>query len=239
MTKWIIIIVAALVILALAVWLFTRFETKSRSADSKNAAKNDDSRERQPKPAGQQSPALSSSSEKASAAAVNRDYQSAAEKDVEHIFNDEFRQELRNRGRLHFEKIIGENAMFLQQDLRLTTSQLNDYMKTEITNKLKDEFAKYEQSITDAKQLAIDSIQKTNDAVEEQRKTLSSQVQKEFAEQKQQIVASFTANMADIVNHYIMSAIGDQIDLSDQLEFILNDLETNKQAIIEDINYGS
>ena len=51
---------------------------------------------------------------------------------AEHIFNDEFREELRNRGRLHFEKIIGENAMFLQQDLRLTTSQLNDYMKQEI-----------------------------------------------------------------------------------------------------------
>ncbi len=54
----------------------------------------------------------------------------AAEQDVERIFNDEFREELRNRGRLHFEKIIVEHAMFLQQDLRLTTSQLNEYMKT-------------------------------------------------------------------------------------------------------------
>src|ERR1700682_1422401 len=84
-------------------------------------------------------------------------FEDAASQDVERIFNDEFRQELRNRGRLHFEKIIGENAMFLQQDLRLTTSQLNEYMKTEITRKLQEEFSKYEQSITDAKQLAIDS----------------------------------------------------------------------------------
>src|SRR3984957_2799406 len=89
----------------------------------------------------------------------------AAREDVEHVFNEEFREELRNRGRLHFEKIIGENAMFLQQDLRLTTSQLNEYMKQEITKKLQEEFSKYEQSITDAKQLAIDSIQKTNAAV--------------------------------------------------------------------------
>src|SRR5687767_3113697 len=64
----------------------------------------------------------------------------AAEKDVEHIFNEEFREELRNRGRLHFEKIIGENAMFLQQDLRQTTSQLNDYMRAEITRTLQVEF---------------------------------------------------------------------------------------------------
>src|SRR6185312_223708 len=75
----------------------------------------------------------------------------AADKDVEHIFNEDFREELRNRGRLHFEKIIGENAMFLQQDLRQTTTQLNDYMRAEITRTLQEEFKKYEQSITDAK----------------------------------------------------------------------------------------
>jgi hypothetical protein len=86
----------------------------------------------------------------------------AADEDVEHIFNDTFREELRNRGRLHFEKIISENAMFLQQDLRLTTSQLNEYMKGEITRTLQEEFKKYEQSITDAKQLAIEALQKTN-----------------------------------------------------------------------------
>lgn len=165
--------------------------------------------------------------------------QEAAEDDVEHIFNEDFREELRNRGRLHFEKIIGENAMFLQQDLRLTTSQLNEYMKTEITRKLKEEFTKYEQSIMDAKQLAIDSIQKTNLAIDEQRQLLSQQVQQEIIAEKQQLLKHFEANMAEIVNHYVLAAIGNQIDLNDQLEYILGDLEANKKAIIEDINSGA
>ncbi|HET6925132.1 MAG TPA: hypothetical protein VFH39_04845 [Candidatus Saccharimonadales bacterium] len=163
----------------------------------------------------------------------------AAEKDVEHIFNDEFREELRNRGRLHFEKIIGENAMFLQQDLRLTTSQLNEYMKSEITKKLQEEFEKYEQSIMDAKQLAIESIEKTNAAIDEQRKLLGDQVQKEIVAEKQQLVARFEQNMTDIVNHYVMAAVGNQIDLNDQLEYILADLEVNKQALIQDIANGA
>lgn len=163
----------------------------------------------------------------------------AAEEDVEHIFNTEFREELRNRGRLHFEKIIGENAMFLQQDLRLTTSQLNEYMKAEITRKLQEEFDKYEQSIMDAKQLAIDSIEKTNQAIEDQRAALSQQVQQQIEAEKSQLVEHFKKNTADIINHYIMLAIGDQIDLSDQLEYILAELETNKQAILEDINRGA
>src|SRR5208282_4258767 len=78
-------------------------------------------------------------------------FQAGAEQDVEHIFNAEFREELRNRGRLHFEKILGENAMFLQQDLRLTTSQLNDYMKEEISKDLKNSFDNYQNAISDAK----------------------------------------------------------------------------------------
>lgn len=162
-----------------------------------------------------------------------------AKEDVEHIFNDDFREELRNRGRLHFEKIIGENAMFLQQDLRQTTTQLNEYMRAEITRTLQIEFKKYEQSITDAEQLAVDSIEKTVTTIEQQRMLLESQMQNQAETQRNQIIGRFEAQMADIVNHYIMQAIGNQIDLSDQLEFILGELESNKAAIVEDIKRGA
>ncbi|MBP9852886.1 MAG: hypothetical protein QG629_486 [Patescibacteria group bacterium] len=163
----------------------------------------------------------------------------AAEDDVEHIFNETFREELRNRGRLHFEKIISENAMFLQQDLRLTTSQLNEYMKEEITKNLQDEFKKYEQSITDAKQMAIDALKKTNEVIDEQRAHISEALSEEVKRERDRLLMQFESNMADIVNHYVVAAIGNQIDLSDQLEYILNDLHLNKEAILEDIRRGA
>lgn len=162
-----------------------------------------------------------------------------AKDDVEHIFNDEFREELRNRGRLHFEKIIGENAMFLQQDLRLTTSQLNDFMKNEVTRVLKEEFAKYEESINDAKQLAIDSIQKTQDTIEQQRELLSAQLTEQMTAEKSRTLSRFEGRMADVVNHYVLEAVGDQIDLSEQLDFIMSQLEMNKEAIMRDIKDGA
>lgn len=167
------------------------------------------------------------------------DYSDKAKSDVEHIFNDEFREELRNRGRLHFEKIISENAMFLQQDLRLTTSQLNEFMKNEISKVLKDEFSKYEESINDAKQLAIDSIQKTQDTIEQQRELLTQQLNEQLATEKSRSLSRFETHMADIVNHYVLEAVGEQIDLSEQLEFILSQMERNKEAIIKDIRDGA
>jgi hypothetical protein len=163
----------------------------------------------------------------------------AAKEDVEHIFNDEFREELRNRGRLHFEKIIGENAMFLQQDLRETTSQLNEYMREEITKTLQEEFKKYEQSITDAKQIALDSIEKTTLTIEQQRQFLKQQLQTQFQAQKNRILTQFETEMASIINHYILRAIGSQIDLGDQLDYILAEMEASKQAMIEDIKRGT
>lgn len=165
--------------------------------------------------------------------------QDVAAEDVEHIFNNEFREELRNRGRLHFEKVIGENAMFLQQDLRETTAQLNDYMRTELTRTLQDEFKKYEQSIADAKQIALGSIEKTITTIDQQRQFMEQQLQAQSQANKERILAQFEKDMAGIVNHYVIQAIGNQIDLSDQLEYILAELESNKQAIIEDIKNGT
>lgn len=166
-------------------------------------------------------------------------YAKNSEEDVEHIFNQDFREELRNRGRLHFEKILGDNAMFLQQDLRLTTSQLNEYMKGEISNELRDAFAKYQGAITDAKQLAVESIEKTKTAIDEERKALIGQLEKEVADEKARRIKQFDDRTAEVVNHYVLQAIGNQIDLNDQLEYILAELEANKQAILEDIRSGA
>jgi CRISPR/Cas system CSM-associated protein Csm2 small subunit len=166
-------------------------------------------------------------------------YEEAAKQDVEHIFNDEFREELRNRGRLHFEKIITDNAMFLQQDLRLTTSQVNEFMKDEITRTLKEEFGRYEESINDAKQLAIESIEKTRTTIEQQRELLTQQLTEQLAAEKARQIGRFEEHMADVINHYLVTAVGNQIDLNDQLEYIIGDLDANKNAILEDIKNGA
>ncbi len=217
LTTLIVILAGIIVLSAALIWLILR-DKDAPSKDKKSKLKQ--SKDEASKPKGEA-------------------YSDTAEADVEHIFNDEFREELRNRGRLHFEKIISENAMFLQQDLRITTSQLNDYMKDEITRTLQEEFTKYEESIADAKKIAIESINKTQTVIEQQRQMLGDQLQKQIAGEKDSLLSRFDENMAEIVNHYVLAAIGDQIDLSDQLEYILNDLEANKEQIIEDIRNGA
>jgi len=59
------------------------------------------------------------------------------------------------------------------------------------------------------------------------------------AEEKQRLIDRFEKNMADILNHYILDAIGGEIDLTDQLEYIFQSLEENKKAILEDVKNGA
>lgn len=167
------------------------------------------------------------------------DFVVAANVEVERIFSDEFREELRNRGRLHFEKIISDNAMFLKQDLQLTATDLNAYMQEQIKKVLKDEFAKYEESIENAQAIAVEAIGKTQKVLDDQRTAMESQIREEAEREKARLMELFADNMSQVVSHYLLEAIGNEVDLSDQLDYIYRHLEDNKQAILEDIQSGS
>lgn len=166
---------------------------------------------------------------------LNKAYTDIAEEDATHLFNKEFREELRNRGRLRFEKIIDENAMFLKQDLDMTISQLNDYMKDQISSKLDTEFEAYGKAMKEAQELALSTLQKTAQEVEQQRVQLAEAMKKEVSEREAAMLKVYEENMAKIVEHYVLQALGDQFDLKSQLPFIIAQMESNKQNIMEDM----
>lgn len=166
---------------------------------------------------------------------LDKAYSDIAEEDVDHLFNKEFREELRNRGRLRFEKIIDENAMFLKQDLDLTISQLNEYMKKEISSNLDQEFAAYAKAMSDAQQLALATLQRTAADVEEQRLKLASALESSVAAREDALLKVYEDNMAKVVEHYVLQALGDQFDMKSQLPYIIKQMEDNKQAIMEDM----
>lgn len=166
---------------------------------------------------------------------LNKAYTDIAEEDATHLFNKEFREELRNRGRLRFEKIIDENAMFLKQDLDMTISQLNDYMKKEISAKLDTEFAAYAKAMQEAQEMALDSLKKTTTEVEQQRIAFGEALQKDVADQKAALLKVYVENMAKVTEHYVMQSLGDQLDLKSQLPYIIAQMEANKKDIMEDM----
>jgi F0F1-type ATP synthase membrane subunit b/b' len=158
--------------------------------------------------------------------------------EAEKVFTEDFREELRNRGRLHFEKIINENAMFMQQDLHLTASQLNDYMRDSLKKALNKEFKQYTKSIEGAREAALESIDKTQAAMKEQRGILREELQAQLEEEKQIRLKKLDEHMSSVVNHYLLEALSEEVDMASQSDFIFQHLEDQKAAILEDIKSG-
>jgi hypothetical protein len=157
------------------------------------------------------------------------------EKDVAQLFTNEFRETLRTHGQQRFEKIIDENALFLKQDLDMIAKELNDYMRAAMNAKLDTQFDAYGSAMKAAQDMALSTLQKTAEDVEMQRTQLEEVLKKGVNAREMALIRVYEENMAKIVEHYVLQALGDQFDLKSQLPYIIGQMEANKQKISEDM----
>lgn len=82
---------------------------------------------------------------------------------------------------------------------------------------------------------AVQTLSESVAAVEKERQDLSDLLQKNIVKQQELLIEAFESNMARIVEHYLLGALGDQYDLKAQLPAIIKQMEANKEAIVEDM----
>lgn len=221
-----------------------------------------------------------------------------------HFFDDYFREELRNRGREYFEKVIDDNATLFKKDLDETIAKVGadldhritdrldatlSQISAKITTQMNEQFVEYGKAMKDAQDSALQSLTTRAQALEGQYEQLSKKLEKNIAEQEatmtkvfdenmnrvgtmqnaqsaalqslsdsvqamqdqdrqikealqkkiveQQtvILSMFEQNMAQIIEHYLLEALGEQYDLKAQLPAIIKQMETNKKAIVDDM----
>lgn len=81
----------------------------------------------------------------------------------------------------------------------------------------------------------LKKLEKTTDALEEQYDKLRELLDESVAKQKQMVSETINDNMAQIVEHYVVAALGEQSDVHSQLPSILRQMDENKQVMIEDM----
>ena len=221
-----------------------------------------------------------------------------------HFFDDYFREELRNKGRQYFEKAIDDNATLFKKDLEATVAHVDAELKehivdqldstitqvnTELTKQIDDQFGEYGKAMKNSQDAALESMEKREQALEDQHKQLSEKLQKSIADQEQvlvglykenmariaamqeaqsvavqmlnnsvqslqqqhqqmsdmlqksvsnqesMIISAFEQNMAAVIEHYLLGALGDAYDLSAQLPSIIKKMEEIKPAMVDDM----
>lgn len=104
-----------------------------------------------------------------------------------------------------------------------------------ILNKAFDENTGRLNQMKDAQNAAIETLQSSVKALEEDQKKTREALNKSVADQQAVLIKVFEDHMAQIIEHYLLGALGDQLDLKAQLPGIIKQLQDNKQAIVDDM----
>ena len=81
----------------------------------------------------------------------------------------------------------------------------------------------------------LQDLSASTEALEQKYQQLSQLVDQSVENQKTMLTAAINDNMARIIEHYLVEALGEQSDLRTQLPSILEQMEQNKQAMVEDM----
>ena len=132
---------------------------------------------------------------------------------------------------------LSESAQVSRQQ----SHQLNQAMQKNISDQSAILSNIYQENIArvsearNAQATTLATLGHSIEALEQQHQQLRQLLEKSIAEQKARLTEAINENMASIIEHYLVGALGEQSDLNAQLPSILEQLEQNKQAMTDDM----
>jgi len=150
-----------------------------------------------------------------------------------------------NKGRITATEEAQDEALQSLEDTaahaREQSERLADTLQKNVSDqevKLNAVFQENMERVTatkNAQEMALKSLSDSAAALEQQHQLLAATLQKTVADQKAMLVDVYEKNMAQIIEHYLLGALGDQYDMKAQLPMIIKQMEENKQAITDDM----
>lgn len=132
---------------------------------------------------------------------------------------------------------LQDSARSLQEqydDLRTTLRKNVEDQKVTLTNVFEENKVRIA-AMQDAQNMAMESLSHSVEALQKQHDKLKDTLEKHVEAQQEVFVDAFKNNMAQVVEHYVLDALSGQYDLKDQLPSIIDQLESKKDAIVEDM----
>lgn len=147
-----------------------------------------------------------------------------------------------------YTKVVKEAQDTALESLNKSAQEVLD-QNTQLSSTLKDSIAKQEEALKkssdenlarlnemkSSQEAALEQLTNGAKAVEDEYQNLSETLKKRVEEQQTMHINAFKDNMAQVVEHYLLEALGEQYDMKAQLPSIISQLEANKQAIVDDM----
>ncbi len=155
---------------------------------------------------------------------------------IKEVISKDFLGQLQNQAQLQLASSIQLIDKELKESLREANQQLIGRINNETSTIISTDLETYRQTILDATEAAAKAANKVQTALEEASEEIQDRVEDTVAKEKDKIVSSIDTKLADVVTEYLMEALGENVDLGSQKDYIIEKLEENKEAIKKDIN---
>ena len=90
-------------------------------------------------------------------------------------------------------------------------------------------------AMKEAQDAALKWLNESAQQLHDQYQLITTTLQKNVVDQENMLVESFQGNMAAVIEHYLLGALGDAYDLKAQLPSIIKQMEEKKQEITDDM----
>lgn len=143
--------------------------------------------------------------------------------------------------------IQAEQSKILEQlrQSEATTRDQNEQLTQSLQKAVNDQATKldaiYQENMAtveatkEAQVAALEKLKVSTASLDAHNQQLSELLDKSIANQKAMVIELINDNMSRIIEHYLIGALGEQSSLREQLPSILENMEENKQAMVDDM----
>lgn len=166
---------------------------------------------------------------------INKELKDHATKQIEAQFED-YTKTLKEAQEVALNSMTeSANTLKAQHDELRTALQKNVSDQQDLLHNAFEDNKAQITSMKEAQDSALKWLNQSAQQLHDQYQKLTEELQNNVSAQENMLVDSFQSNMAAIVEHYLLGALGDQYDLKQQLPAIIKQMEENKQEIVDDM----
>lgn len=160
------------------------------------------------------------------------------------------REELLQKAKGNFEKILDGAASQLQLDLSRTSAQLNKQLETLGNEIVSDEMKRYKASLEELQKNTEISITGTQNqlaqhhddlkaAMAEHQKEMLAKLQEEIASEKDRLLAQIDNKLADAAASFLIETMQHNVDLGAQTAYLTKMIEEHKEDFKKEVGNES
>lgn len=156
------------------------------------------------------------------------------------------REELLQKAKGNFEKILDNAASQLQLDLSRTSAQLNKQLETLGNEIVSDEMKRYKASLEELQKNTEVSITSTQDqlaqhqddlkaAMAEHQKEMLAKLNEEIAAEKDRLLVQIDSKLADAAASFLIETLQHDVDLGAQVPYLTKMIEEHKDEFKKEV----